>query len=99
MRGRSDVVLGVTLLFAAAFVVCAAVRRSAAVAVVVMLWPAYIAGVLLGLWGHGVGDNWQYGAVIGTAAAGAGAIAGTVAGRLVAASRSSAPQQRRRSGA
>ncbi len=85
-------VLGVTLLFAAAFVVCAAVRRSAAV--VVMLWPAYIAGILLGLWGHGVGDNWQYGAVIGTAAAGAGAIAGTVAGRLLVARRSSAAQRR-----
>lgn len=87
-------VLGVTLLFAAAFVVCAAAGRSAAVAVVVMLWPAYIAGGLLGLWGHGVGDNWHYGAVIGTAAAAAGAIAGTAAGRAVAARRSSAAQRR-----
>lgn len=88
-------VLASALFFAASFVACAAFRSWLAVALVVGLWPGYIVGVLVGLWGYGVGDNWQYAAVIGTAAVAAGAVAGMVAGRTLTGARTSASKSRR----
>lgn len=87
--------LPAALFFVASFMVCAAVRSWVVVAVVVTLWTAYIAGVLLGAWGNGVGDGWQYAAVIGTAAAATGAVAGMVARGMVAGARPSPSKSRR----
>jgi len=76
-------VMGAVLFFLASLLSGAVTRRWVVVPFVVSVWPVYITGLLLGLWGFGVGDGWQAIAVVMTTACGLGGILGVAAGRAV----------------
>ncbi len=47
------------------------------------IWALYMLGLTQEWWGYGVGDGWQYGLIVGVAAAGAGAATGVLVRRAV----------------
>ena len=54
------------------------VGRRLAMFVSPAIWALYILGLTQDWWGHGVGDGWQYGLVVGAAAAAGGAATGVL---------------------
>lgn len=50
--------------------------------VAAITWPLYIAGVLVGWWGDGVGDGWEYALITGTGASVSAAAVGIVIHRM-----------------
>jgi hypothetical protein len=52
------------------------VGRWWSVPVVATLFPLYVLGVKVGLWGHGTGDNWEIALALGAAIPALGAAAG-----------------------
>jgi hypothetical protein len=70
----------VVVSFVASLVAGAVTRRWLAVVVAVALWPLYYAGLLLGIWGSGLGDGWEYAAALLTVACAAGGVAGVGTG-------------------
>jgi hypothetical protein len=75
--------LGVLIFFAASLFAGAVTRRWLAVVVVVVPWPVYYAGLLVGIWGSGVGNGWAYAAVLLTASCAGGGVAGVLLGRTL----------------
>lgn len=59
------------------------VRAWIVVALAFIVCPAWFGGLRLGLWGAGVGDNWQELVAVLTVGSIAGAMTGVLAGRFV----------------
>lgn len=74
----------VVISFVASLFAGAVTRRWLAVVVAIALWPLFYAGLLLGIWGSGVGDGWEYAAALLTGVCAAGGVAGMALGRTLA---------------
>jgi hypothetical protein len=75
--------VGAITFFIALFVAGLIVRTWTVVVLAILVWPTWFAGLRLGLWGSGVGDNWQLLVLVLTAGSFAGALTGVAAGRLL----------------
>jgi hypothetical protein len=79
-----DVNVSVPLLLAVLAVSAALIRRWWALAVPLAAVPLFYAGLRNGWWGDGVGEGWQYAAVMVTAVGLLGSALGVVVGRFLA---------------
>jgi hypothetical protein len=78
-----DVNVAVPLLLALVSVVAAFVRQLWIVALPLVAFPLFYAGLRQGWWGDGVGDGWQYVAVLVMIVGVLGSLLGVALGRFV----------------
>ena len=71
------------LLGVAAAAIGALAGRWAVVPPLIAPWPLFILGVGLGWWGHGLGEFWALGLIVGTASSAIGAVVGVLGGRML----------------
>ena len=80
---RVDINVAVPLLLTLLVVVAAFIRRWWAVVLPLAAIPLFYAGLRKGWWGDGVGEGWQYAAVMVTVVGLLGSALGVAVGRFV----------------
>jgi hypothetical protein len=67
------------------------VQRWLIVPFAAVLWPVFYGGLRLGIWGSGVGDNWDQFALALTVGSTAGAVCGVLGARVLRGGRRTDP--------